>query len=348
MTYKIAVVGATGTVGREVLAILAERQFPTSKVVALASESSLGKEISYGEKEILKVEALPRYDFSGTDFAFFCAGSDVAKNYAPKAAAAGTMVIDHSSYFRLEPGIPLIVPEVNADVLKKGVKKNIISNANCIAIPLTLALKPLHDIAPIKRVVISTYQSVSGAGQRAMDELFNQTKAMFVNEDQKPQEFTKPIAFNVIPHIDTFNRDGSTGEEEKIIMETRKILDPAIKVSATCVRVPVFIGHSISATIEFDAPITPAQARKAYGIKKGIVTLDRPEEDGYITPLEIAGEDMVAVSRIRQDPTVKHGLSIWIVGDNLRKGAALNGVQIAETLINQKSSKKSVKLAARN
>lgn len=344
MTYKIAIVGATGTVGREVLSVLAERNFPTNKVVALASESSLGKEVSYGEKDVLKVEALSRYDFSGTDFAFFCAGSEVAKDYAPKAAAAGTIVIDHSSHFRLEPGVPLIVPEVNASVLiERGFKKNIIANANCVAIPLTLALKPLHHIAPIKRVVISTYQSVSGAGQRAMDELFNQTKAMFVNEDQKPQEFPKPIAFNVIPHIDAFNRDGSTGEEEKIAMETRKILDPAIKVIATCVRVPVFIGHSISATIEFNAPITPDQARKAYGIEKGVVTLDRPEEDGYVTPLEIAGEDMVAVSRIRQDPTVKHGLSLWIVGDNLRKGAALNGVQIAEALINQRESTKAVK-----
>lgn len=343
MTYKIAVVGATGTVGREVLSVLEERKFPTRKVVALASESSIGKEVSYGEEEIIKVENLALYDFSGTDFAFFCAGSDIAKKYAPKAAAAGTIVIDHSSHFRLEPGVPLIVPEVNSHVLDKGFKKNIIANANCVAIPLTLALKPLHDIAPIKRVVISTYQSVSGAGQRAMDELFHQTKSMFVNEEQKPQEFTKQIAFNLIPHIDTFNRDGSTGEEEKVIMETRKILDPSIKVTATCVRVPVFIGHSISATIEFESEMTPEQARKAYGIEKGVVVLDRPEENGYITPLEIAGEDMVAISRIRQDPTVPHGLSLWIVGDNLRKGAALNGVQIAETLINQRASKKAIK-----
>lgn len=343
MTYKIAIVGATGNVGREVISILAERDFPVKDMVALASESSMGKEVSFGEDKVLKVEALARYDFAGTDFAFFCAGSEVAKDYAPKAAAAGTIVIDNSSHFRLEPGVPLIVPEVNAAVLDKGFRKNIIANANCVAIPLTLALKPLHEIAPIKRVVLSTYQSVSGAGQRPMDELFNQTKAMFVNKDYKPQEFTKPIAFNVIPHIDDFNRDGTTGEEEKIAMETRKILDPAIKVTATCVRVPVFIGHAIAATVEFESAITPDQARQAYGIEKGVVTLDRPEEDGYVTPLEIAGEDMVAVSRIRQDPTVKHGLSLWIVGDNLRKGAALNAVQIAETLVDQRKAKESLK-----
>lgn len=342
MSYKIAIVGATGNVGREVLNILAERHFPANKIVALASESSIGKEVSYGDGETIKVDALVRYDFTGTDFAFFCVSADISKDYAPKAAAAGTLVIDNSSHFRLEPGVPLVVPEVNAQALETSLKKNIIANANCIAIPLCLALKPLHDIAPIKRVVISTYQSVSGAGQKPMDELFNQTKAIFTNKDQKPQEFPKPIAFNVIPHIDNFNRDGTTGEEEKIVMETRKILDPSIKITATCVRVPVFIGHAISATIEFDSHITPQQARNAYGIEKGIVTLDRPEEDGYVTPLEIAGEDMVAVSRIRRDPTVKYGLSLWIVGDNLRKGAALNAVQIAESLINQTAAKKAI------
>ncbi len=343
MSYKIAVVGATGNVGREVLNILAERNFPASQIVALASESSRGKEVSYGDDKVLKVETLVRYDFAGTDFAFFCVGSTISKEYAPKATAAGTIVIDNSSHFRLEPGVPLVVPEVNASTLEKDLRKNIIANANCIAIPLCLALKPLHDIAPIKRVVISTYQSVSGAGQKPMDELFNQTKAIFVNKDQTPQEFTKPIAFNVIPHIDNFNRDGTTGEEEKIIMETRKILDSSLKITATCVRVPVFIGHAISATIEFKSDITPQQARDSYGIEKGIVTLDRPEEDGYVTPIEIAGEDMVAVSRIRRDPTVKHGLSLWIVGDNLRKGAALNAVQIAETLINQHVAKGVIK-----
>ncbi len=334
---KVAIVGATGNVGREVLATLAERKFPAKKVVALASESSLGKEVSYGENELLSVEALPHYDFSGTDLAFFCTNSDVARDYVKKATAAGTLVIDSSSEFRLEPGVPLVIPEVNGHVLDTAPKKNIIANGNCVAIPLCLVLKPLHDIAPIKRVVLSTYQSVSGAGQAAMDELFNQTKAIFVNEDQKPQEFTKPIAFNVIPHIDDFEKGGATGEETKIAMVTKKVLDPKINIMATCVRVPVFIGHSMSVTIEFESEITPTQARQSYGIEKGVLPLDRPEEDGYVTPLEIAGEDMVMVSRIRRDTTVPHGLALWIVSDNLRKGAALNAVQIAETLLTKKT-----------
>lgn len=343
MKYKVAVVGATGNVGREVLTVLAERRFPISEVVALASQSSLGKEVSFGDDKTLKIQALEHYDFKGTDFAFFCVDSKVSKIYAPKAAGAGTLVVDKSSLFRQEQDVPLIVPEVNGHILSEGISRNIIANPNCVAIPLCLALKPLHDMAPIKRVVLSTYQSVSGAGQKAMDELFHQTKSVYVNQDHEPEEFTKPIAFNVIPHIDTFNADGVTGEEEKIILETQKILDPAILITATCVRVPVFIGHCISATIEFDGPITPHQARRAYGLEQGVVVLDRPEEDGYITPVEIAGEDLIAISRIRTDPTVPHGLSMWIVGDNLRKGAALNAVQILETLVEQRHAKVAVK-----
>lgn len=336
---KVAVVGATGNVGRETLSILAERGFPADTVVALASESSLGKEVSFGEEDVLKVEALSTYDFAGTDLAFFCTSADLSKDYAPKAAASGTLVIDFSSHFRMEPGVPLIVPEVNPDALQRASKKNIIANGNCVAIPLAVALKPLHDIAPIKRIVISTYQSVSGAGQAAMDELFHQTKSIFVNEDQTPDVFPKPIAFNVSPHIDHFERGGATGEETKIAMELKKVLDPKIKVMATCVRVPVFIGHSMSVTIEFEKEITPDQARQAYGIDKGVLPLDRPEEDGYITPVDISGEDMIVVSRIRQDLTVNHGLAMWIVADNLRKGAALNAVQIAEMLLETKAAK---------
>lgn len=336
MTLKIAVVGATGNVGRETLMILAERNFPASTVVALASESSIGTEVSYGEDKTIPVDALVHYDFTGTDFAFFCTEGKISKEYAPKAVAAGTTVIDSSSYFRLEPGVPLIVPEVNGDILEKPLKKGIVANGNCVAIPLTTVLKPLHDIAKVKRVVLSTYQSVSGAGQRAMDELFNQTKSIFVNEDQEPQEFTKPIAFNVIPHIDKFERGGATGEEVKIAMETKKILDPAINVTATCVRVPTFIGHAMAANIEFESDITVDQVRQAFGIEKGVLPIDRPEEDGYATPIEVAGEDMVIVSRIRKDGTVPYGISMWIVSDNLRKGAALNAVQIAETLLKYK------------
>lgn len=333
MSLKIAVVGATGNVGRETLMTLAERDFPASKVVALASESSLGTEVSYGEDDTIPVDALVHYDFAGTDIVFFCTGADISKSYAPKAAAAGATVIDFSSHFRLEPGVPLVVPEVNGHVLEKPLKKGIVANGNCVAIPLTMVLKPLHDIAKIKRVVLSTYQSVSGAGQKAMDELFNQTKSIFVNEDQEPQEFTKPIAFNVIPHIDNFERSGFTGEEVKIAMETKKILDPAINVTATCVRVPTFIGHAMSAHVEFESAISVDEARKSFGIEKGVLPLDNPEEDAYITPIDVAGEDMVIVSRIRQDTTVPHGLALWIAADNLRKGAALNGVQIAEALL---------------
>lgn len=342
MSYKVAVVGATGNVGREVLNILAERRFPLSDIIALASDRSVGKEVSFGDNSVLKVHPLKSYDFSGTHLAFFCAGSSIARDYIPKATAQGTIVIDKSPLFRMDPDVPLVVPEINGHLLKNDLLKNIIANPNCVAIPLSLALKPLHQLAPIKRVVISTYQSTSGAGKEAMDELFNQTRALLVNQDSPPEVFTKPIVFNVIPHIDSFNKDGSTGEEAKIIQETQKIVDPSIKLTATCVRVPVFIGHSISATVEFEKPLTSAQAREAYTLKTGVIVIDNPEENGYITPLEIAGEDLVVVSRIRKDPSIPHGLSLWIVGDNLRKGAALNGIQIAETLIQYQDIQKRI------
>jgi aspartate semialdehyde dehydrogenase (EC 1.2.1.11) len=333
MSYKIAVIGATGAVGQEVLNTLAERQFPYKEVVALASSNSRGQSVSMGDEKQLIVQDLVHYDFSGTDFAFFCVDEKISKDYALKAAAAGTIVIDKSSYFRMEPGVPLVVPEVNGNDLTTRMKKNIIANPNCVAIPLAMVLKPLHDLATVKRVVISTYQSVSGAGQAAMDELFNATKAIFVNQDQEPQNFTKPIAFNVIPAIGSFNSNGVTGEEEKIIQETNKILGGGLKITATCVRVPVFVGHSIAATIEFEEEISAKTAQAAYKLEHGVMVIDNPQEDGYFTPLEISGEDIVVVSRIRQDTTVKHGLSLWIVGDNLRKGAALNAVQIAESLV---------------
>ena len=333
MGFKVAVVGATGNVGRETLMTLAEREFPISQVVALASENSIGLEVSFGEDSVIPVDALDHYDFTGTDIVFFCTGANISKQYIPKATACGATVIDFSSHYRLEPGVPLIVPEVNGDLLKTPLKKGIIANGNCVAIPLATVLKPLHEIAPVKRVVLSTYQSVSGAGQKAMDELFNQTKAVFLNEDAPAEQFTKPIAFNVIPHIDHFERGGYTGEEMKIAMEIKKVVDSRIQLTATCVRVPTFIGHAMSAAIEFESEITPEQARNAFGFKKGVMPLDNPEEDGYVTPIDIAGEDMVMVSRIRQDISVKNGLCLWIVSDNLRKGAALNAVQIAETYV---------------
>lgn len=334
MSYKVAVVGATGNVGRAMLSILSERRFPASEVVALASKRSLGKEVSYGETEILKVRALEDYDFSDTDIALFSPGSAVSKIYAPIAAKAGCVVIDNTSCFRMDPTIPLVIPEVNADALKDFRKTNIIANPNCSTMQMLVALKPLHDVAKIKRIVVSTYQSVSGAGKPAMDELFDQTKALFMNTKKEAEMFTKPIAFNVIPHIDSFIDNGSTKEELKMVNETKKILDPNIEVFATCVRVPVFVGHSESVVVEFENAISVDEARELLENAEGVVVYDELRDGGYATPLECSGEDAVFVSRLRNDPTVKHGLAMWIVSDNLRKGAALNTIQIAEELIN--------------
>lgn len=333
MSYKVAVVGATGNVGRKMLDVLAERKFPVSEVVALASKKSQGKQISFGEDKILTVQALDNYDFSDTDIGLFSPGSAVSKIFAPKAAAAGCVVIDNTSHFRMDPEIPLVVPEVNSGELQHFHKRNIIANPNCSTIQMVVALKPLHDIATIKRIVVSTYQSVSGAGKEGMDELFDQTKSIYMNSNQDPKKFTKHIAFNVIPHIDVFMDDGSTKEEWKMVEETRKILDPNIAVMATCVRVPVFVGHSEAVNVEFERPISVDDARAALAEADGVVVYDARKDGGYCTPIECVGEDAVYVSRLRADPTVKHGLSMWIVSDNLRKGAALNAVQIAEELI---------------
>lgn len=333
MSYKVAVVGATGNVGREILEILAERRFPAREVVALASRSSIGKEVSFGDEDILTVKALEDYDFSDTDIALFSPGASVSKVHAPRAAAAGCVVIDNTSHFRMDPTIPLVVPEVNADALKDFRSTNIIANPNCSTIQMVVALKPLHEAARIKRVVVSTYQSVSGAGKAGMDELFDQTKSLFMNDAKEPAKFTKRIAFNVIPHIDVFMQDGSTKEEWKMVNETKKILDQDIAVNATCVRVPVFVGHSESVSIEFEKPLSVDEARELLADAEGIVMYDERKDAGYCTPVECAGEDGVYISRLRQDPTVENGLSMWIVSDNLRKGAALNAVQIAEELI---------------
>ena len=332
MTYKIAVVGATGNVGREMLATLHARNFPAAEVVALASVNSQGREVSYGDSDVLKVQALDDYDFTGTDIALFSPGSQGSKIHAPRAAEQGCVVIDNTSYFRMDPEIPLVVPEVNAYALKDFRKRNIIANPNCSTIQMVVALAPLHAINPIKRVVVSTYQSVSGAGKEGMDELYEQTKQLYFNDHKDPQKFTKRIAFNVIPHIDSFMDNGMTKEEWKMVEETKKILDPNIKVSATCVRVPVFVGHSESVNIEFTHPITPEEIYDIYEESEGIVVVDRREDGGYITPAEIAGDDPVYVSRIRTDPTVENGIVLWCVADNLRKGAALNAVQIAQLL----------------
>lgn len=335
MSYKVAVVGATGNVGREMLSVLAERQFPYSEVVALASSSSVGKEVSFGDG-ILKVHALEHFDFKGTDLVLMSAGGKVAKEWAPKIAEHVPFIIDNSSTWRMDRDVPLIVPEVNAAVLDAGVKKGIIANPNCSTAQLVVALKPLHDEATIKRVVVSTYQSVSGAGKDAMDELFRQTRAVFVADPIETECFTKQIAFNVIPHIDVFLDSGYTKEEWKMMVEVQKILDPDIQVTATCVRVPVFIGHSEAVTVEFEKPITAQRARAILREAPGCLVVDKHEDGGYVTPLECAGEDATYISRIRKDPTVEHGLSLWVVSDNLRKGAALNAVQIAECLINRK------------
>ena len=332
MGFKVAVVGATGVVGHEMLSILAERQFPVSEVYAVASERSVGAEVSFGEDKVLKVQDLDRFDFKGVDIGLFSPGANVSAVHAPRAAKAGTVVIDNTSQFRMDPDVPLVVTEVNPQAIAQYKKRGIIANPNCSTMQLVVALKPLHDLARIKRVVVATYQSVSGAGREAMDELFNQTRSVYVNDPVKKEHFTKQIAFNVIPHIDVFMDDGSTKEEWKMAAETRKILDPDIAVTATCVRVPVFIGHAEAVNVEFERPISAEQARAALKKAPGVSVIDHRVEEGYATPQETAGEDAVFVSRIRRDPTVKYGLNLWVVADNLRKGAALNAVQIAEIL----------------
>jgi aspartate-semialdehyde dehydrogenase len=335
MGYRVAVVGATGAVGREMLKTLAERRFPADEVAAVASGRSAGQEVSFGDKQVLKVRNLETFDFRGWDIGLFSPGASVSAVHAPRAAAAGCVVIDNTSQFRMEPDVPLVVPEVNPQALAKFARRNIIANPNCSTIQMVVALKPLHDRWRIRRVVVSTYQSVSGAGKEGMDELFAHTRAVFVHDPATPQQFTKEIAFNCIPHIDKFMEDGSTKEEWKMSVETRKILDPDIPVHATCVRVPVFIGHGEAVNVQFEHPITASEARAVLRDAPGVAVVDQREDGGYITPLESAGEDAVYVSRIRKDPTVEHGLSFWCVSDNLRKGAALNAVQIAETLVAQ-------------
>src|SRR5687767_5489958 len=333
MGYRVAVVGATGNVGREILNILAERQFPADEVAAVASARSTGDLVDFGESgETLKVKNLDHFDFEGWDMALFAAGSATSKVHVPRAAAAGCTVIDNSSLFRMDPDVPLIVPEVNAPAIAGYVKKNIIANPNCSTAQLVVALKPLHDAAKIKRVVVSTYQSVSGAGKAGMDELFEQSRAIFVGDPVESRKFTKQIAFNVIPHIDVFLDDGSTKEEWKMVVETKKILDPKIKINATCVRVPVFVGHSEAINIEFENEISAEQAQDILREAPGVMLIDKREDGGYITPIECVGDGATYVSRVREDPTVDNGLTIWCVSDNLRKGAALNAVQIAELL----------------
>ena len=335
MGYSVAVVGATGNVGREMLDILAEREFPADEVVALASRRSMGVEVSYGDRA-LKIKALEHFDFSATDICLMSAGSAVSKEWSPKIAASGAVVIDNSSCWRYDSDVPLIVPEVNADAVAGFRKRGIIANPNCSTIQLVVALKPLHDHAKIKRVVVATYQSVSGAGKEAMDELFSQTKSVFQLDEVEAKKFPKRIAFNVIPQIDVFMEDGFTKEEWKMVVETKKILDPKIKLVATCVRVPVFVGHSEAVTIEFEDPITPDEARDILRNAPGCIVIDKHEPGGYVTPYEATGEDATYISRIREDATVENGLAMWIVSDNLRKGAALNAIQIAECLINRK------------
>ncbi len=335
MGYRVAVVGATGAVGREIIKTLLERKFPADEVVALASARSTGSEISFGDKKVLTVKNVDTFNFAGWDIGLFSPGASVSAIHAPRAAAAGCVVIDNTSQFRMDPDVPLVVPEVNPQALAKFAKRRIIANPNCSTIQMVVALKPLHDRYKIKRVVVSTYQSVSGAGKEGMDELFSQTKSSFVHETPPPQQFTKPIAFNCIPHIDRFMEDGATKEEWKMVVETRKILDPDIAVIATCVRVPVFIGHAEAIHVEFERPVTASEARDVLRSAPGIVVMDTREDGGYMTPAECVGEDAVFISRLRKDPTVPHGLAFWCVSDNLRKGAALNAVQIAETLIAQ-------------
>ncbi|MFN3515688.1 MAG: aspartate-semialdehyde dehydrogenase [Novosphingobium sp.] len=333
MAYRVVVVGATGNVGREMLNVLAEREFPIDELAAVASSRSTGDEIEFGETgRMLKVRNIEHFDFSGWDIALFSAGSDVAKTYAPKAAGQGCVVIDNSSFYRMDPDVPLIVPEVNPEAIDGYKAKNIIANPNCSTAQMVVALKPLHDAAKIKRVVVATYQSTSGAGKAGMDELFEQSRAIFVGDPVEPRKFTRQIAFNVIPHIDSFLDDGSTKEEWKMVVETKKILDPAIKVTATCVRVPVFVGHSEAINLEFENEISADTAQRLLREAPGVMLVDKREDGGYVTPIECVGDGATFVSRVREDPTVENGLSLWCVSDNLRKGAALNAVQIAELL----------------
>ena len=332
MGYKIAVAGATGAVGYELLNILAERDFPADRMVALASAKSKGREVSWGDQTLV-VEDLAAYDFSDTDIALFSPGGKVSAVHAPRAAAAGCVVIDNTSHFRMDKDVPLVIPEVNPDALAGYKARNIIANPNCSTMQMLVAIKPLHDLATIERIVVATYQAVSGAGRSAMDELWKQTKGMYANNEPTIENFTKRIAFNVIPHIDVFMDDGSTKEEWKMVQETKKVLDADIEVMATCVRVPVFVGHAEAVHMEFERPISVKQARKALAKAPGVVVVDKRDDGGYITPIECIGEDAVFVSRIRRDPTVNHGLALWVVSDNLRKGAALNAVQIAEALV---------------
>jgi aspartate-semialdehyde dehydrogenase len=332
MGFKVAIAGATGNVGREMLNILEERGFPADEVVALASRRSQGTEVSYGDRT-LKVKALEGYDFSDTDICLMSAGGNVSKEWSPKIGRQGCIVIDNSSAWRYDADVPLVVPEVNPEAIEGFTKRNIIANPNCSTAQMLVALKPLHDAATIKRVVVSTYQSVSGAGKEGMDELFTQTRAVFVADPVEAKKFTKRIAFNVIPHIDAFMEDGYTKEEWKMVAETKKMLDPKIKVTATCVRVPVFIGHSEAVNLEFEKPITADEARDILREAPGVLVVDKHENGGYITPIESAGEDATYISRIREDGTIENGLNMWIVSDNLRKGAALNAIQIAELLV---------------
>ena len=335
MTYNIAVVGATGAVGREMLQTLSERNFPLNNIYALASKSSIGREVSFGDDKILKVLSLEDFDFEKVDIALFSAGSDIAKKYGPVVGKTGCIVIDNSSCFRMDDDVPLIVPEVNPDAINSFKKRNIIANPNCSTIQLVVALKPIHDHFKVSRVVVSTYQAVSGAGKPAMDELFNQTKGVFVHDQATPEQFTKKIAFNVIPHIDTFMDDGFTKEEWKMRVETKKILDNNINLVAHCVRVPVFIGHSEAVFLECEKDISVTKVRNLLRDADGITVIDHRADEGYVTPVEVAGEDDIYISRIRKDPSVKNGLVFWCVGDNLRKGAALNTVQIAELLVSK-------------
>jgi aspartate-semialdehyde dehydrogenase len=333
MGYRIVVAGATGNVGREVVNILAEREFPADEIAVLASSRSQGIEIEYGDTgKMLKVQNIEHFDWNGWDMAIFAIGSDATKKFAPIAAAAGCVVIDNSSLHRMDPDIPLIVPEVNPDAIDGYTRKNIIANPNCSTAQLVVALKPLHDYANITRVVVSTYQSVSGAGKAGMDELFEQSRNIFVGDSVEPKKFTKQIAFNLIPHIDSFLEDGYTKEEWKMMVEVKKILDPKIKLTATCVRVPVFVGHSEAVSIEYEREMSAAKAKSILRESPGIMLVDKHEDGGYATPIEAAGDDATYVSRVREDPTVDNGLAFWCVSDNLRKGAALNAVQIAELL----------------
>jgi aspartate-semialdehyde dehydrogenase len=331
MGYRVAIVGATGNVGREMLNILEELEFPVDEIHAIASRKSKGVEVSFGDKTI-KCQDIEQFDFSTVDLVLMSAGGEVSRAWSEKIGKAGPIVIDNSSAFRKDADVPLIVPEVNPDAIKDATKKNIIANPNCSTIQLVTALKPLHDVAKIKRVVVSTYQSVSGAGKEGMDELWNQTKAIYGLGDARPKKFPKQIAFNVIPYIGSFLEDGSTDEEQKMSDETHKMLDPDIKVTVTCVRVPVFVGHSEAVNIEFERPMAPDEARSILREAPGVLVIDKQEHDGYITPVDAAGEHGVYVSRIRRDPTVENGLNLWVVSDNLRKGAALNAVQIAQLL----------------